>query len=130
MSKINKKRYICWHCPWWRGGGKHHVKKLKLNDFLSKVREGWSQKQIVKNRSTPFCMIYYSIWPNQFPTSCGKCPLLFHEGFLYAYKAYNRECKGQRPKKTIKVLKPKILWFLSKILGEGGRLTWSTICQK
>ena len=67
--------------------------------FLTKVREGGGQKQIVKNRSTPFCMIYYSIWPNQFPTSCGKCPLLFYEGFLYAYKAYNRECKGQRPKK-------------------------------
>ena len=23
-------------------------------------------------------MIYYSIWPNQFTTTCGKCPLLFY----------------------------------------------------
>ena len=33
-------------------------------------------------------------------------------------------------KKNLKVLKPKILWFMSKILGEGGRSTWSTTCQK
>ena len=62
--------------------------------FLTKVREGGGQKQIVKNRSTPFCMIYYSIWPNQFPTSCGKCPLLFYEGFLYAYKVCKNPFKG------------------------------------
>ena len=34
--------------------------------------------------------------------SCqGLLGLLFYEGFLflYAYKAYNRKCKGQRPKK-------------------------------
>ena len=54
--------------------------------FLTKVREGGGQKHIVKNRRTPFCMIYYSIWPNQFQTTYGKCPLLFYEGFLYAYK--------------------------------------------
>ena len=48
-------------------------------------REGVT-KHIVKNRSTLFCMIYYSIWPNQFPTTCGKCPILLYERFLYADK--------------------------------------------
>ena len=33
-------------------------------------------------------MIYYSIWPKQFPTTCGKCPFLFYEGFLYAYSPF------------------------------------------
>ena len=40
-------------------------KKMKRNEFLTKVGEGGVTKHIVKNRCTLFCMIYYSIWPNQ-----------------------------------------------------------------
>ena len=38
---------------------------MKRNDFLTKVGEGGVTKHIVKNRNTLFCVIYYSIWPNQ-----------------------------------------------------------------
>ena len=40
-------------------------KKIKRNDFLTKVGEGGGAKHIVKNKNTLFCMIYYSIWSNQ-----------------------------------------------------------------
>ena len=131
---------------------------MKRNDFLTKIGEGGGQQHIVKIRSFLFCIIYYWIWPDQFPTNCWKCPLLFYKGFLYAYKV----CKNNNDitfsrlpflclsvctldpqkvtgiiknargnvKKKLKVSKPKISWFLSKILGEGGRSTWSTLCQK
>ena len=39
-----KKQYICRHCPNRRGGGQPHVKKLKRNDFLTKVGEGGGHK--------------------------------------------------------------------------------------
>ena len=55
-----------------REEGQLHFKKLKRNNFLTKVGEGGVTKHIVKNRSTLFCMFYYSIWPNQFPTTCGN----------------------------------------------------------
>ena len=70
------------------GGGEVNPisKNWKEMIFWQKLEREGVTKHIVKNRSTLFCMIYYSIWPNQFPTTCGKCPLLFYEGFLYAYK--------------------------------------------
>ena len=66
------------------GGRSTQFQKNKKNDFLTKGEEGGSHKHFVKNISTLFCRIYYSIWSNQFQTNCGKCPLLFYEGFLYA----------------------------------------------
>ena len=53
---------------------------------MTKIGEGGGQQHIVKIRSFLFCIIYYWIWPDQFPTNCWKCPLLFYKGFLYAYK--------------------------------------------
>ena len=35
------------------------------------------KKHIVKNRSTLFCIIYSSIWPNQFRTTSGKGRCVF-----------------------------------------------------
>ena len=69
-----------------REGGRstQFQKNKKKNDFLTKGEEGGSHKHIVKNINSLFCRIYYSIWSNQFQTNCGKCPLLFYEGFLYA----------------------------------------------
>ena len=40
-------------------------KKSNRNDFLTNGGEGEVTKHIVKNRNTLFCMICYSIWPNQ-----------------------------------------------------------------
>ena len=59
--------------------------------------------------------IYYSIWPNQGTLCLSDCT--------------------PDPQKVIRIIenvnsKPKMSWFLSKILGEGGRSTWSTLCQK
>ena len=56
--------------------------------FSQKLEREGVAKHNVKNRSTIFCIIYYSIWPNQFPTTCRKCPFLFYEGFLYAYNPF------------------------------------------
>ena len=39
-----KKQYIYRHCPNRRGGGQSHFKKLKRNDFLTKVGEGGGHK--------------------------------------------------------------------------------------
>ena len=39
-----KKQYIYRHCPNRRGGGQPHFKKLKRNDFLTKVGEGGGHK--------------------------------------------------------------------------------------
>ena len=90
--------------------------KLIRNDFLTKVGDGGEgvTKHIVKNRSTLFCMIYYSIWPNQGTLCLSVCT--------------------PDPQKVMRIIenvnsRPKIWWFLSKILGEGGRSTWSTLCQ-
>ena len=65
-----KKQYICGHCPYRREGGQPHVKKFKWNNFLTKVGEGGGHKNIVKSRSTLFCMIYNSIWPIQVFEGC------------------------------------------------------------
>ena len=40
-------------------------KKLKERIFWQKLEREGVTKHIGKNRSTLFCMIYYSIWPNQ-----------------------------------------------------------------
>ena len=90
-------------------------KKLKQMIFWQKMEREGVTKYIVKNRSTLFCMIYYSIWPNQ-GTLCPS------------------DCTPD-PQKVIRMIenvnsKPKMSRFLSKILGEGGRSTWSTLCQK
>ena len=73
---------------------------------MTKGEEGGSHKHIVKNINSLFCRIYYSIWSNQFQTNCGKCPLLFYEGFLYAYKV----CKNNNdirfdPQKVIGIIR-------------------------
>ena len=39
-----KTQYIYRHCPNRRGGGQPHFKKLKRNDFLTKVGEGGGHK--------------------------------------------------------------------------------------
>ena len=76
-------------------------KNWKENNFWQKFwREGVT-KHIVKNWSTLFC-ITYSIWVNQFPSICGKSPLLFYEGFLYAYKV----CKNNN---DITFLRPPLV---------------------
>ena len=90
-------------------------RKWKEMIFWQKLEREGVTKHIVKNRSTLFCMIYYSIWPNQ-GTLC-------HSDFT------------PDPQKVIRMIenvnsKPKMSWFLSKILGEGGRSTWLTLCQK
>ena len=88
------------------GGRSTQFQKNKKNDFLTKGEEGGSHKHIVKNINSLFCRIYYSIWSNQFQTNCGKCPLLFYEGFLYAYKV----CKNNNdirfdPQKVIGIIR-------------------------
>ena len=80
-----------------------------------KLEREWVSKHIVKNRNNLFCMIYYSIWLNQGTLCLSVCT--------------------PDPQKEIRIKenvnsKPKMSWFLSKILGEGGRSTWSTLCQK
>ena len=40
-------------------------KKWKEMNFWQKLEREGVTKHIVKNRCTLFCMIYYSIWPNQ-----------------------------------------------------------------
>ena len=49
------------------GGGEVNPisKKLKELIFRQKLEREGVTKHIVKYRSTLFCMIYYSIWPNQ-----------------------------------------------------------------
>ena len=42
---VNKKQYIYIHCPNRRGGGQPHFKKLKRNDFLTKVGEAGGHKK-------------------------------------------------------------------------------------
>ena len=98
-----------------REEGQLHFKKLKRNNFLTKVGEGGVTKHFVKNWSTLFCVICYWIWPNQGNLCLSVCT--------------------PDPQKVIRIIenvnsKPKFLWFLSKILREGGRSTWSTLCQK
>ena len=46
-GNVNKKtkQYIYRHCPNRRGGGQPHFKKLKRNDFLTKVGEGGGHKK-------------------------------------------------------------------------------------
>ena len=44
--KKNKKQYIYRHCPNRREGGQPHFKKLKINDFLTKVGVGGGHKNI------------------------------------------------------------------------------------
>ena len=79
--------------------------------FWQKLEREGVIKHVVKNRSTLFCMIYYSIWPNQGTLCLSVCT--------------------PDPQKVIRIIenvnsKPKMSWFLSKILGEGGRSTRST----
>ena len=38
------KQYICRHCPNKREGGQPHFKKIKRNNFLTKVGEGGCHK--------------------------------------------------------------------------------------
>ena len=97
-SKTNK-QYIYRHCPNSREGGQPHFKKFNRKDFLTKVGRGRDHKHIVKNRSTLFCMIYYSNWPNQ-GTLC------------------HSDCTPD-PQKVIRMIenvnsKPKISWFCQK----------------
>ena len=90
-------------------------KNWKEMIFWQKLEREGVTKHIVKNRSTLFCMIYYSIWPNQ-GTLC-----------LYVCTPDPQKVIGIIENVT---LKPKISSFLSKILREGRRSTWSTLCQK
>ena len=74
--------------------------------FWQKLKREGVTKHIVKNKGTLFCMIYYSIWHNQ-GTLC------------------HSDCTPD-PQKVIRIIdnvnaKPKMAWFLSKILGEGGQ---------
>ena len=57
-------------------------------------REGVA-KHIVKNRSTIFCIIYYSIWPNQFPTTCEKGLCVFQSVPPSERNRDNREYKSR-----------------------------------
>ena len=81
-------------------------KNWKKMIFWQKLEREGVTKHIVKNRSTLFCMIYYSIWPNQGTLCLSVCT--------------------PDPQKVIRIIenvnsKPKMSCFLSKILGEGGR---------
>ena len=57
--------YIQRHCPSRREGGQPHFKTSKEMIFWQKLEREGVTKHIVKIRSTLFCMIYHSIWPNQ-----------------------------------------------------------------
>ena len=70
------------------GGRSTTFQKIKKKWFFDKSweREGVT-KHIVKNRSTLFCMIYYSIWPNQGTLSFCLYP------WPSESNKENRECK-------------------------------------
>ena len=115
-SNVNKKNSIFKNIVQ-RGGKEVNpiLKNWKEMIFSQKLEREGVTKHIVKNRSTLYCMIYYSIWPNQGTLCLSVCT--------------------PDPQKVIRIIenvnsKPIMSRFLSKILGEGGRSTWSTLCQK
>ena len=82
--------------------------------FWQKLQKEGVTKHIVKNRITLFCMIYYSIWPNQ-GTLC-------------------LSVSTPDPQKVIGIIenesfKAWTFMIFVKILGEGGRSTWTTLGQ-